>query len=494
MRAGTATPPDSNVTVVLPAQSPDSDVTVLLPVQQPPDNDVTVLLPVYERWADLIAAVEAEQPVTADPLASAVTVVLPEYREQAHLAGTVLEVMLDELEATGESHQIVVVDADGSTDAPALLDHQDTTVLEIESLPLKIVPRIIVLIPAHDEGEQIRETIEALLDQSWQADEIYVLTDNAPNDDVANIAAEYMECGRIFVSCTVGNENRKAGNLNSVLRVILPKLEDDDFVFGFDADSLPQRDFIKNAILWMLKGYSAVGATFHGRKGGHLLGLLQRAEFARFAQHQNRRTKADVMSGTGWAMRVGAMRTIAKTRRTGDVYNIHSLVEDYELTLALKRAGFQILAPGECRVITDVMTSLKNWVSQRLRWQHGTLEELVKYGWGNETREMISRQILTYVGSIALPLTAIYLAWSFVLFGWAGLNPFNAPIYMACIIAITLEQAWQARKAGPLAVITTLLIVPEIFYSIIRQWVYMKALYRVIKRKRTAWGAGTKIQ
>ncbi|HEY2687267.1 MAG TPA: glycosyltransferase [Streptosporangiaceae bacterium] len=473
MRAGTTNPPDS--------------------------HGITVVLPVYEPWAELIAAVEVNRPVAADTQDSTVTMVLPACREQVDLADTVLEAMLNELGASGGPHQIVVVN-DDSTDtagqeAEALLDYlQETVVHEKERRQLKLVPRIIVLIPAHDEGEQIRETIEALLDQSWQPDEIYVLTDNAPTDDAANIAAEYMECGRIFTSCTLGNKNRKAGNLNFALRAIMPKLDDDDYIFGFDADSLPQRDFIKNAILWMLKGYSAVGATFHGRKGGHLLGMLQRAEFARFAQHQNRRTKADVMSGTGWAMRVGVMRTIAKTRRTGDVYNIHSLAEDYELTLALKRAGFQILAPGECRVITDVMTSLKNWVSQRLRWQHGTLEELIKYGWGQETREMISRQILTYVGSIALPLTVTYLAWSFVLFGLRGLNPLNAPIYMACIIAITLEQAWQARKAGPWAVISTLLIVPEIFYSVIRQWVYMKALYRVIKRKRTAWGAGTEIQ
>lgn len=465
----------------------------------PPDSDVTtLLLPVREPRADHVEADGADRTVTADTRGTRVTMPLRAYREQDNVADTVLQ-MLHDLEAASQPHQIVVI-SDGSTDttdkvADEFLDYlKDTLANKTEKYQLKVVPRIIVLIPAHDEGEQIRETIEALLDQSWQADEIYVLTDNAPNDDVANIAAEYMECGRLFASCTLGNEYRKAGNLNSALRVILPKLDDDDYVFGFDADSLPQRDFIKNAILWMLKGYSAVGATFHGREGGHILGLLQRAEFARFAQHQNRRTKADVMSGTGWAMRVGAMRTIAKTRRTGDVYNIRSLVEDYELTLALKRAGFEILAPGECRVITDVMTSLKNWVSQRLRWQHGTLEELVKYGWAKETREMISRQVLTYVGSVALPLTAIYLVWSFALFGWSGLDPLNAPLYMACIIAITLEQAWQARKAGPWAVISTLLIVPEIFYSVIRQWVYMKALYRVIKRKRTAWGAGTKIQ
>ena len=375
---------------------------------------------------------------------------------------------------------------------------------QLESLPepagigsvAKLVPRVTVLIPAHNEHDQIADTLAAICRQRWLPDTIMVLTDNAPDDRLSEVVGHFVRRvtrPSITVSSTLNNRHRKAGNLNACLAKLLPTLDPDDIVMGFDADSTPDPEFIRSACLYLTSGYSAIGATFHGRKGGGPLGLLQRAEFARFARHQHRRNHADVMSGTGWAMRVEAMRAIAQTRPDGRVYNVHSIVEDYELTLALRRLRFSVLAPGECGVVTDVMTTMASWVSQRLRWQQGTVDELRRFGWTSYTREMVLRQILTYVGSVALPLTAVYLIWSYLLFGISGLNPMNAPVYWALIGFITIEQAWQARKAGKLAVLSTLLIVPEIFYSVIRQYVYIRALYRSMRRKHSAWGAGTEL-
>ena len=139
------------------------------------------------------------------------------------------------------------------------------------------------------------------------------------------------------------------------------------------------------------------------------------------------------------------------------------------------------------------METVHEWVTQRLRWQHGTLLELFHYGWGHETRNMIVRQLVTYLGMLALPLTAFYLSWSFLLFGWEGINPLNAKLYALCLVLITIEQAWQARKAGWGAVVATLLIFPDLFYSVARQVVYIRAAWRVWRRKNTTWGAGTKI-
>ena len=73
------------------------------------------------------------------------------------------------------------------------------------------------------------------------------------------------------------------------------------------------------------------------------MGLLQRAEFARFAAHQHRKPRADVLSGTGWGFRVCVLWAVAATRDDGRVYDVTSMVEDYELTLALKRMRIPIL-------------------------------------------------------------------------------------------------------------------------------------------------------
>jgi poly-beta-1,6-N-acetyl-D-glucosamine synthase len=356
-------------------------------------------------------------------------------------------------------------------------------------------PRVIVVIPAHNEVDQLGRTIEAVLGQSRRPDEVFICTDNAP-PELAGVAARYP----VAVTSTVGNSHRKAGNLNANLAPLLAMpeehggLRDTDIIMGFDADSVPDRHFIASALRWIGRGYGAVGATFHGRPGGGVLGLLQRSEFARFARHQARKPRCDVLSGTGWAITVAALRLVASTRHSGQVYDHLSPVEDYELTLKLRSLGVRSVAPRDCLVLTDVMETWRDWTTQRLRWQYGTLIELVHYGWSPHTREMITRQVLTYLLALATPLTVAYLAWSYLLFGWRGVNPLNAPLYLAGIAIVVLEQAWQARGSGWRGVVATLLVIPDFGYSVARQLVYARALYRVATRRgHVQWGAGTSI-
>ncbi len=360
--------------------------------------------------------------------------------------------------------------------------------------PARTHRRVIVLIPAHNEINQLGATIEAILRQTRRPDEIYVCLDN-PVAGLADVAARYP----VAVTETLRNTHRKAGNLNRALAPLLSRpgsnaLHATDVVMGFDADSVPDSRFIASALRWIDRGYGAVGATFHGRPGGGLLGLLQRAEFARFARHQARKPRCDVLSGTGWAITVAALWQVTATRHSGQVYDDRSPVEDYELTLKLQSLGVRAVAPRDCLVLTDVMETWRDWVTQRLRWQYGTLVELVHFGWTATTREMIVRQALTYLFALATPLTILYLYWSYRLFGWRGIDPLNAPLYFAGIAIVVLEQAWQAQRAGWRAVTATLLVVPDLIYSVARQLVYARALFRVVLRRGPVrWGAGTSL-
>jgi poly-beta-1,6-N-acetyl-D-glucosamine synthase len=352
-------------------------------------------------------------------------------------------------------------------------------------------PEIIALIPVHNELE-FGATISAVLGQSCPPDRIYVLTDNCRDQRIWDIAAAFADRG-VSVSCTTGNKHKKAGNLNSALAALLPSLPDDAIVAGFDADSIPDREFIANAMTWIGAGYGAVGATFSGRRGGGVLGMLQRCEFARFARHQHRHSKTDVLSGTGWVIPAAVLRMVAAGRKDGMVYHTHHITEDFELTVAIRTAGERAVSPADCRVTTDVMTTVKDWITQRLRWQVGTLAVLASYGWHRETRMMIARQVMIYLVMIATPMVAVYLTWSFLLFGLRGIDPLNAPLYAAGIGVVVIEQAWQSRKAGPWAVIVTLLVIPDLLYSFARQGIYLRAAWRLLRGKTVAWGAGASL-
>ncbi len=351
--------------------------------------------------------------------------------------------------------------------------------------PLLPARKVVVLIPAHNETEQLKATLTAVFNQTRKPDEVYVLLDN-PVPGLAEIAAQYP----VSITSTVRNKHKKAGNLNSMLVGLLPQLANHDIIMGFDADGVPEAHFIENALAWVDLGYGAIGATFHGRAGGGVLGLLQRAEFARFARHQHRKAKCDVLSGTGWAVEAAVFKTVAATRVDGMVYDVRHITEDFELTLAIRTAGIKAISPANCQVTTDVMETYRNWVSQRLRWQHGTLAALIEYGWTEVTSGMILRQMMTYLVMFATPLVAVYMIWSFLLFGWAGIDPLHAPIYALGIGIVLVEQSWQARKAGPKAIIMTLFLVPDFTYSVARQLVYIRALTKVMRKKQSSWGAG----
>jgi poly-beta-1,6-N-acetyl-D-glucosamine synthase len=306
-------------------------------------------------------------------------------------------------------------------------------------------------------------------------------------------ASAAFRCG-VSVASTVGNKNMKAGCLNRAIGLLMPAMGEGDVIMNFDADSVPERHFVANALKWIRRGYSAVGATFHGRPGGGLLGLVQRSEFARFARHQHRKLHCDVLSGTGAAFPVWALRKIAASRPDGTVYDIAHITEDFELTLAAKHLGLRAVAPADCQVTTDVMETYKDWWTQRKRWQLGTLYALRQYGWTKQTRELIIRQLLIYIVMLATPLTAVYLAWSFVLFGWRGINPVNAPVYAIGVAIVIIEQAWQARRAGVRSIGATLGILPDLFYSVIRQLVYIIAAWMLVRGKQLGWGAGTEVE
>ena len=72
------------------------------------------------------------------------------------------------------------------------------------------VNRLIALVPAHNEAEQISETIESLQDQTVPPDEIIVVADNCTDDTVA-IARGF---AGVAVMETVDNRHKKAGALN----------------------------------------------------------------------------------------------------------------------------------------------------------------------------------------------------------------------------------------------------------------------------------------
>ncbi|MGW2369635.1 glycosyltransferase family 2 protein, partial [Streptomyces sp. NPDC001667] len=171
-------------------------------------------------------------------------------------------------------------------------------------------PRIVALIPAHNEAERIAASLAALYRQERPPHRVVVVADNC-TDATPQIA----RANGATVIASRENRHKKAGALNQALDSVLHELTATDFVLVQDADTVLQPSFVASAIEAMDRTVGAVGGIFYGEHGGGLLGALQRIEFHRYAREIARRGyRADVLTGTATLFRVRTLRELKAAR------------------------------------------------------------------------------------------------------------------------------------------------------------------------------------
>lgn len=307
--------------------------------------------------------------------------------------------------------------------------------------------RVVALIPAHNEEAGIVPTIRSLQGQQRPPDRIIVMADNCTDATVERarrVGAEVRE--------TVENTAKKAGALNQGLAAVLPDLEDDDFILAMDADSQLEPDFLANAmqLFGSHRDIGGLSGRIVARDHNNFIELAQAIEYSRGVRQVGRRGgKVHVLSGAAAVLSVGVLRHVADARGTalpgqrGVMFLEDSLTEDYELTLGIRQLGYQCVSTKHCRVITDVMPTLKDLTIQRNRWYRGAMESLNLYGWSPLTHRTWSSLGLNFVASLLVPVVPALIVVSILLFdAW-----FDArwlllwPIMMA-------EQYTMARRVG----------------------------------------------
>ncbi|MDI2126773.1 glycosyltransferase [Yinghuangia seranimata] len=346
--------------------------------------------------------------------------------------------------------------------------------------------RITALVPAHNEEDQIGDTIDSLLAQKRPPERIIVIADNC-SDSTVEIAR-----GRgVDVFETVGNQHKKAGGLNQVLDRLLPVLGPRDAVLVMDADSTLGPEFLSHGLERLATGeFGGVGGTFTGKPGGGFVGMLQRNEYARYVRDVQRlQGKALVLTGTATLFRALALQEVVEARRTRvlpglpQVYDTRVLTEDNELTLAILHLGLRIICPPKCTLETEVMLTWRDLFNQRLRWKRGALENLTDYGWTRVTRSYWGRQVLSLIGLLVIVIYLSSLLFSLIVTGSVVVQP----VWMAVTLVFALERAVTVRSRGPVQMVLGALIVVEMAFDLFLQAAQAKAFWDAIRNKERKW-------
>lgn len=343
--------------------------------------------------------------------------------------------------------------------------------------------RVIALVPSHNRADTLAETIYSLLEQTYPVT-ILVVLDNC--SDPSRQVVQDLQLRHPSLHCieTVDNTARKAGALNQALALVLAA----DLVLTLDDDTLLDTHCVEMGVRELLADQSLAAicsragvAPFPAGKSPwqKLLWSLQRLEYAGFDAHRVETHGAiKVIHGMCALYRTQALQQIAQSREDlfglWQVFREDNLVEDYDLTLALKEQGWRVSASMEMRAWTEVPLRLRDLWAQRLRWNRGGVDSLREHRWNRATRWDIMNHGLFLVNTVLQTIVAVFFVlW---LFGNHAAWPFGG-WSMAAVIAMQLNAIYRLRYVDKLTFGTVLLrflLIPETIYS----WFHMVVLLR----------------
>jgi cellulose synthase/poly-beta-1,6-N-acetylglucosamine synthase-like glycosyltransferase len=344
--------------------------------------------------------------------------------------------------------------------------------------------KVTALIPAHNEEEQIAATIESLRAQTIPV-HIVVCADNCTDRTVA-IARSYPD---VTVLETVDNKAKKAGALNQGWDRYG---RDADVVFTMDADTELAPDCLER----LRDGLGDNGAvcTYPGLKPSNSVRLserlmyrLIRLEFGRSRRTIHRRGHlTEVLAGMGTLFRGDVLRAIA-AEYDGHPWVTDSIVEDYRISLDVRRLGYGIaVAPG-AEAYTDAIVYLRSLWRQRLRWQGGTFQELFRNGWKPYTRRVWMLIALSLCNTLLRVAAMAFMVWTLLtLHAHVHLNWIWAiPPIVAILDGLDVLRVTPGTDRRD--VLLSIVLLPMEAFTVLRESWTVWSLVGAVRRKSLNW-------
>ncbi len=350
---------------------------------------------------------------------------------------------------------------------------------------------LVVLIAAHNEEASIVHTLQSVVAQQRKANRIVVAADNCTDNTVA--LAKSVKGVTVFE--TKNNTDRKPGALNQAWRRYCKKAE---LVVCIDADTILEpnaladweAEFHANPILGGCSGKFTmlVGEGMTQRE--KLLVRLQRAEFSKWTDLALRRARrTSVLAGTACCLNNDALREVMERRPVGSgprrvedgPWVTTSMVEDFELTYRMRELGWETKVSATVRAYTDAMTNVRSLWAQRMKWQTGTVEDLLAFGFNRRTRQDWGQQAQ---GILAV---FIRLLWLTLLVAAIATGRFHLHLWWllptVLFLANDFKQSLRIPNRDNADVLVAAAIIPQELFAYMRSGWFLASWVKVLARK-----------
>jgi cellulose synthase/poly-beta-1,6-N-acetylglucosamine synthase-like glycosyltransferase len=346
---------------------------------------------------------------------------------------------------------------------------------------LTSIPIISIIVPAFNEAENIKRTLDSIIDSDYPAKEIIVVDDGSTDLTYA-IASQYMQTSK---NCKVTVMRKKNGGKVSAINYAL-RFAVGEIVIVIDADSIIQRNALKEtAKEFQRPNVIAVAGKVKVLNPSNFLTRCTALELVLGAN-----LLRPAFSLLGIVMVVpGALGGFSKKRLMQyGLYDRDTIAEDFDITVKLAKGGGKIVGMSAIS-FTQAPTTLKAFYKQRSRWYRGIFQTLLKHNdaMTNGRYGMLNRvgYPITVLMFIFPPFLDIVLIALIVLAIVEGLTVsfifafvlFFAFQFVLCGIAIMMDEnkPWKLILYAPFSIVG---------YKQIINFIIIKSIFDIIKQRR----------
>ena len=391
------------------------------------------------------------------------------------------------------------------------------------------------ILPCHNEAADLPAALESIKHQvNAKVDTILVVSDNSTDDTVA-----IAQAAGVLVIETVGNKFKKAGAFNAGLRYLMElRGALPEYIITGDGDTEYDQHFVSRAVKVMenIPRLGVLSAVCYGKPSllpfprwpsqpptprhatsqrlsitdrflslfialslmgqwlksfvNYALVWMQCAEYSRAAMLRLR-YNIHTMSGAGSMIRadaaIDALAAAALPADTIDwgtatLYREHAqnLVEDFALTLDIKKQGW--LCTNNYRVVaqTDLMRDPASLFRQRVRWVRGTIDELRRRKFSRESR---ASSLTIIYGLMMIPF--FYVINSLVLSVFLGGNVTLTNLWL--FVLMGAYQAFMVKRMGWKSALVAFVLIPEMLYAVMRHTWIITSVIKSIHARSQNW-------
>ncbi|GIP22633.1 glycosyltransferase [Paenibacillus sp. J22TS3] len=249
---------------------------------------------------------------------------------------------------------------------------------EVPPLPEE-VPFVTLMVPAHNEGKVITQTVEALLALDYPHDryEIIVINDNSSDNSselLAKLQAKYP--ARQLVVINTDNITGGKGKSNA-LNIGFQRSRG-EFIAIYDADNTPEKTALRYLVAELSHDPTLGAVIGKFRTRNRFASLLTRfinietLSFQWMAQAGRWKLfKLCTIPGTNFIMRREIIEEIGG-------WDVKAIAEDTEISFRIYMMGYRIKFQPKSVTWEQEPQTLKVWFKQRTRWAKGNIYVIVK--------------------------------------------------------------------------------------------------------------------